>query len=218
MELHLGHREHQVEALRDDRSGNLRCCPALWMHCSNCSHGRSMCSSVASRPKKIGRADLWQRVANGWPTNGDGALVQVRGDWEFHCQIFRLPKWSHGGNMCWMCKAETEGPLRFTACGTAAAWRATRRSHESYLLELAADGKEVPILLEQTMGLRLDCIMIDVLHTVDQGFASHIIGNMCWGVLAIMHGVQRIKRPMWSCPWQRCSNDIHTHPELTMLQ
>ena len=117
-----------------------------------------------------------QWLANKWR----GALVQVRGDWEFHCQIFQLPKWSHAGNMCWMCNAHSEGPLKYTACGADAAWRATRRTHESYLMELAAAERPVPVLLDRVKGLRLDCIMIDMLHTVDQGFASHVIGNILW--------------------------------------
>ena len=119
-----------------------------------------------------GEGGLW--LADRWK----GALVQVRGDWEFHASIFSLPKWNNAVNMCWLCSASADGPLRFTACGAGAAWRDTRRSHESFLLECAANGKEVPVLLAKVQGLRLDCIMIDILHTVDQGVASHVIGNI----------------------------------------
>ena len=68
--------------------------------------------------------------------------------------------------------------MRLTDCSIGAAWRATRRSHESYLAEIVAEGKPVPVLLDRVKGLRLDSIMIDVLHTVDQGVASHVIGNI----------------------------------------
>ena len=35
----------------------------------------------------------------------------------------------------------------------------------------------IPILLAKVIGFRLECIMVDVLHTVDLGIAAHIIGN-----------------------------------------
>ena len=36
----------------------------------------------------------------------------------------------------------------------------------------------MPCLFEHAQGLRLESIMIDVLHTCDQGFASHDAGNI----------------------------------------
>ena len=63
--------------------------------------------------------------------------------------------------------------LLFTRCGLDAGWRDTRRSHESYLAEV---GAEIQILFLKSIGLRLECIMIDILHTVDLGIAAHIIG------------------------------------------
>ena len=41
-------------------------------------------------------------------------------------------------------------------------------------------GKSIPVLLLLVIGFRLECVMIDVLHTVDQGIASHIIANVLW--------------------------------------
>ena len=35
----------------------------------------------------------------------------------------------------------------------------------------------LPVLLNELTGFTLTCIHIDVLHTVDQGVASHIVGN-----------------------------------------
>ena len=43
-------------------------------------------------------------------------------------------------------------------------------------------------MLVGIVGLRLECVMVDVLHTVDQGIASHIIANICW-LLAVVRGV-----------------------------
>ena len=63
--------------------------------------------------------------------------------------------------------------------GLTAGWRGTIRSHEQYLAEMAAAGQRPAILLKEALGIRLECTMIDVLHTVDQGIASHIIANVC---------------------------------------
>jgi hypothetical protein len=133
-----------------------------------------------------------------------GSLIQVRGDWEFHCQIFRLPKWSHGGNMCWMCGATAEGDLRFTDCTAGAAWRRTRRTHESYCQEVEDSGQEVPILLRDVQGLRLDSIMIDVLHTVDLELSCHIVANVflecvnghVWGGTTQQRGLDELNREL----------------------
>lgn len=107
-----------------------------------------------------------------------GCLCQIRGDWEFHASIFGFPKWNGAVNMCWLCKASSGGPLAFTNFTADAPWRATKRTHESYLAELAADGRPVPTLFARVQGLRLESVMIDVLHTCDQGVASHVIGNV----------------------------------------
>ena len=110
-----------------------------------------------------------------------GALVQVRGDWQFYCEVFGFPQWNGAKRMCWMCKASsTIRHLRWTACGADAGWRATRQTHESYVAELRAAGRRLPVMLGEIVGLRLEGIMIDVLHVVDQGVASRIIANMYW--------------------------------------
>ena len=39
------------------------------------------------------------------------------------------------------------------------------------------------MLFRSTIGLRLEAIMVDILHTVDQGVASHIVANIFWEVI-----------------------------------
>jgi len=105
-------------------------------------------------------------------------LCQVRGDWEFYCSIFSFPKWNMATRMCWMCDASASGLLAFSNCGPDAPWRATRHSHETYIARLHAQGEPVPVLFEKVLGLRLESVMIDVLHTCDLGFAAHVAGNI----------------------------------------
>ena len=40
-------------------------------------------------------------VAEAWRES----LIQLRGDWEFLCAVFRFPYWNAAGNLCWMCSA-----------------------------------------------------------------------------------------------------------------
>ena len=108
------------------------------------------------------------------------ALIQIRGDWEFYSSVLELPNWGAGDEMCWLCHASKGGRLTYTRSDPGAGWRGTRRTHESYCLELAHRGVALPPLLARVVGLRLESVMIDILHTVDQGVASHIVANIFW--------------------------------------
>ena len=105
-------------------------------------------------------------------------LAQVRGDWEFYATIFSFPRWNGAHRMCWMCDASASGRLAFSKMGPDAPWRETRHSHESYLARLEEDGSIIPVLFEKAVGLRLECVCIDVLHTCDLGFTAHVVGNI----------------------------------------
>ena len=126
-------------------------------------------------PDEAGGSDL----AGGWR----GSVCQCRGDWKFYTEIFRFPQWNSAERMCWMCRASSTIPdLYFGRFGPGAGWRATRWSHEGYLEYLRGLGIAIPVLLIALIGFRLECIMVDTLHTVDQGVASHILGNVFWYV------------------------------------
>ena len=80
-----------------------------------------------------------------------------------------------------MCRASSRlGNMAWMRFGPGAGWRKTRWTHETYLRYLRTAGLVIPALLAMCVGFRLDCVMVDVLHTVDQGVASHIIGNVMW--------------------------------------
>jgi len=112
-----------------------------------------------------------------------GAFVQIRGDWQFFSQALNFPQWNSSLRMCWLCKASnTLEHLFWTNFNDDAPWLETLWSHESYLADLAEKGEDPPALFSIT-GFRLECVMVDVLHTVDQGIASHIIGNIFVEVL-----------------------------------
>ena len=68
---------------------------------------------------------------------------------------------------------------------------------------LHANGLAPPILFAAAgvIGLRLECVMVDVLHTVDLGFASHIIGNVLWYffVVCAILGGKNIEEKVAKC-------------------
>ena len=96
-----------------------------------------------------------------------GCLCQIRGDWEFYASIFRFPRWNEAIRMCWLCRASSDGPLAFGNCAPDAPWRATKQNHDSYIADMLAQGRPLPTLFECVRGFRLECVMIDVLHTCD---------------------------------------------------
>ena len=124
-------------------------------------------------------------LADGWC----GALCQVRGDWAFYCELLNFPQWNSAERMCFLCKASSTNPaLAWVRYGPDAGWRKHRWTHETYLRFLRRAACAIPPLLCLAIGFRLECVMIDVLHTVDQGVASHIIANVLW-IFAVMRGV-----------------------------
>ena len=130
-----------------------------------------------------------------------GVLCQARGDWAWYCEIFFFPQWNEAVNMCWMCMASNKiAHLTYTDCTEGANWRHTYFAHESFMQRLRALGYAIPILFLCVIGFRFECVVVDVLHTVEQGIGSHIVGNVLWtfGVLRNMFGgntyAQRVAR------------------------
>ena len=122
------------------------------------------------------------KLADGWC----GSLCQIRGDWQFYCEVFLFPQWNCNDAMCWLCRASSVDPrILWTDHRCCAGWRSTLWTHETYMQYLRDEGRPQPTLLAEVTGLRLEQIMIDILHTVDQGVSAHIIGNILWIVAVV---------------------------------
>ena len=136
-------------------------------------------------------------LADGWCA----ALCQARGDWEFYVQIFYFPRWDQT-EMCWLCRASSvDAAFAYTDCSMGAGWRGTCWTHETYMDHRRNNGLAIPALLLYVIGFRLECVMIDVLHTVDQGVASHIVGNVLWiaAVIKLFYGGATMKEKVARC-------------------
>jgi hypothetical protein len=118
------------------------------------------------------------------------SLCQIRGDWEFYTQLFYFSRWDQGEMMCPFCRASsTVREHSWTDFGPDAWWRDTIWEHEDYISYLRATGRAIPVMFRPNggiIGLRLSCVMVDILHTIDQGVGSHIIANATWYYAVLM--------------------------------
>ena len=147
-------------------------------------------------------------------TNGfKGAAVQLRGDWEFFTQALKFPSVNSTPRMCWICKA-TNNPDS-VLCWASNGWRGTIVDHVEYLASLDAAGLDTPSLFK-IRTLFLEGIALDVLHVLDQGVASHIMGNVCCEIM------QQHLGPNQAEQIAALQNDVDTwysaHPGLTKIQ
>ena len=130
-----------------------------------------------------------------------GAICQIRGDWEFYCQVFGFGQWN-SEYMCLFSKASgTRADLPWSDFTPTAAWRLTLWTHETYMAHLRASGLSVPMIFRAALGLRLECVMVDVLHTVDLGLTAHVCGNVIWWLVIVVNifGLPTYARRMQEC-------------------
>ena len=108
-------------------------------------------------------------------------MTQVRGDWELFAQALKVPQWNEGIQMCWLCNASnTRRELAWIDTSAEAAWRDTLLTHEAYVQRVAEGTRRPSVLLDKVIGLRIENVMVDVLHCVDQGIASNILASALW--------------------------------------
>ena len=121
--------------------------------------------------------DLQHRIEGG-QEHPQGALLQDRGDWEWHLDFYRLR--SYGSmKFCWLCDATQRGPLCFKTFRADADHRATLISHERYFESCATEGQQ-PSALFGIPGFRLEHIAIDAMHSADLGVFQDVIGSLLW--------------------------------------
>ena len=121
-----------------------------------------------------------ERLAGPWYC----ACAQIRGDWQFYNQAFDVPQWNSKDSMCWLCSASSNArDLLWTNFNDNAKWRDALWTHEGYLASLGTKGVDVPNIFS-IVGLRVECLMVDILHAVDLGLAQEdIIGNIFHEIL-----------------------------------
>ena len=118
-----------------------------------------------------------------------GCLAQVRGDWQFYCQAFGFPQWNEAIRMCPWCQASAVDPDRiWSDFRLTANWRRTLWTHDEYVAHMRRRGLALPMFFKTmggVLGLRVQNVMVDVLHCVDMGLNSHIVGNVIWWFVVV---------------------------------
>jgi hypothetical protein len=112
-------------------------------------------------------------------------LLQVRGDWEWLQDCFRLRS-VNSDVFCWMCDATqyTAGPKHYHNFEPDAEHRTTMISHQSYMRACAVEGSQ-PSHLLRCPGTLIDHLTVDVMHAGDLGTFQDAIGALFW--LEISH-------------------------------
>ena len=100
------------------------------------------------------------------------ALLQVRGDWEWLVQAFRLRHYS-AESFCWMCDACHTGPMSYLGV----AWRTTLVDHAAYLTQLAREAR-APSQLFGAPGFRYEYLTVDSMHCIDLGIFADAAGGL----------------------------------------
>lgn len=104
------------------------------------------------------------------------ALLQVRGDWEWLVTAFRFRSYNSAA-FCWLCDAETEGPLTYKDFRMNAPHRQTLIDHNAYILGCAHERVQ-PSALFGSPGLLLGHVCVDSMHAGDLGVFQDAIGSL----------------------------------------
>jgi hypothetical protein len=107
-------------------------------------------------------------------------LLQVRGDWEWLEQCFRLRSVS-SDSFCWMCDSTktTLGPLHYHNFSPDAAHRQTLITHHEYIQACVQESSQ-PSHLFKCPGTTLDHLTVDAMHAADLGTFQDAVGSLFW--------------------------------------
>ena len=111
-------------------------------------------------------------------------LCEVRGDWAFMKQCFRLPQSNEIKGCCWRCRV-TPDEIRDASAG--APWRKQRLDHWDLIKRIHEDNANCSPLMGAP-GLRSQCFAMDWLHVADLGITCNFLGGLFKLLLRKMEG------------------------------
>ncbi len=120
------------------------------------------------------RGDLltgWRAERAGLSLGVHAALVEMRGDWEYHVYLHNLKCYWRTHEMCHMCCATQESCSEFSE---AASWRPTMRSHEQFVASVLPTN---PNALWDIVGI--DCAMMRwcTMHVMNLGICQDMAAS-----------------------------------------
>jgi len=135
--------------------------------------------------------DAARASASGQALGFHAAVLQIRGDWAFYKEVFAFPHWK-AKQCCWKCFAKNSpgevGDFRDATAN--APWRSMRISGHDFMRLQMAEGIS-PSCLFSCPGTTVDMVMVDWLHTMDQGVLADVIGNVFWDSLPLLRAPPR---------------------------
>jgi len=114
-------------------------------------------------------------------------LAEVRGDWKFYKDTFRLPAWNEKKGCCWKCSCT---PDQIRDPSSTADWRTNRMTQWSFIRRLQESVHGVSPILAAP-HFHPDIFQIDWLHTADLGITANFLGNLFWVALNKYPGSNR---------------------------
>ena len=126
-----------------------------------------------------------QRIKWGGKEIGIHAVVaEVRGDWKFYKETFRLPGWKEKRGCCWRCLVT---PCGIRDASSTAPWRNQRIDQWTFIrrMQEGPDGLSPFLSIPYFQG---DIFQIDWLHTADLGITANFLGNLFWETLNRLPG------------------------------
>ena len=107
-----------------------------------------------------------------------GALLQVRGDWEWLVQAFRLRHYS-AELFCFLCDATHTGLMSYLNLAENAPYRGTFITHAMYLIQCSRQ-RLAPSSLFSSPGFLFDYLCVDSMHAGDLGIFGDAVGGLMW--------------------------------------
>jgi hypothetical protein len=134
---------------------------------------------VQARHEAVDGRGLEGRMPGGIPIPV-GGLMQVRGDWQWLVDCFRL-RWFTADFFCWQCDASKhrDHELYFGDFRPTARHRGTRITQAEYFMRVQAEGQD-PSTLFKSPGMEIDYLIVDSMHAGDLGVFADIIGSVLW--------------------------------------
>jgi hypothetical protein len=134
--------------------------------------------------------DAKRKKLAGKPIGIKAALCEVRGDWMFLSDVFRLPAWNSKAGCCFKC---TVTPETIKQCGAEAPWRTSRLDHFGNLERMLQQGKRISPLFAAP-HFSIDMFAIDWLHCADHGITADFLGNLFFLLLGKVEGRNRTQK------------------------
>ena len=112
-------------------------------------------------------------------------LVELRGDWEHHVQVFRLKHFYAANDICHKSRASKVNPaIPYTDFRKRPSWKATERTHQEFLLEEIGTPTNSIVFIA---GFHCRMLRIDTMHTVNLGVGLFANGGAMFELLKLNH-------------------------------